>query len=135
MLNRIYLLGNLVAAPSELRNAGQSQVCDFRLAVNEGRGDRERTLYIDVECWGKTAENVVRFLDKGRRIIVEGRLQIDEWESDGQRRSKPKVVANNVTFLGGEDSGNSGSGGERPRQQPQERRPASKPRRDEGVSF
>lgn len=121
MLNRIFLVGNLTADPSEIRNAGQSTVCDFRLACNERYGQgQERTLFIDVECWGRTAENVERYLAKGRRVLIEGRLQQDQWtDNEGQRRSKMKVVAVAVQFLGG-DGGSEAD--QQPRDEDQDKR-------------
>lgn len=114
MLNKIILIGNLVADPEGPRQAGASQVTDFRIASTERwgpRDDQQRTLFIDVECWGKTAEVAAEHLHKGRRVFVEGSLLVEEWaDKDGQRRSKPKIKATSVQFLdratsGGDDPG------------------------------
>lgn len=114
MLNKIMLIGNLVADPKGPRPAGSSTVTDFRIAVSErwGSGDnQQRTLFIDVECWGKTAETAAAHLHKGRRVFVEGSLQIDEWaDKDGQQRSKPKIKAVSVQFLDRATSGDDDPG-------------------------
>ena len=74
---------------------------------------------MDVVAWGRTAEVCKRYLTKGSQVLVEGRISYNEWEKDGQRRSKHQVVAENVQFLGG---------GDRDRQHSDEQRPvASRP--------
>jgi single-strand DNA-binding protein len=118
-LNQAFLMGNLTRDP-ELRQtpSGQS-VCSFSLALNRAYKDssgewQEATDYIDIVAWGPLAERVAQYLTKGRRCLVQGRLQSRSWEQDGQKRSKVEVLANDVTFLdsrGGGDSGN-GNGGE-----------------------
>lgn len=121
-LNQVTLMGNLTRDP-ELRQtpSGQS-VTSFSLALNRNYKDQsgewqEATDYIDIVCWGPLAERVAQYLSKGRRCLVQGRLQSRSWEQDGQKRSKVEVLANDVTFLdsrgGGDDNGNGGgfSGG------------------------
>ena len=115
-LNQVTLMGNLTRDP-ELRQTptGQS-VTSFSLALNrsykDGSGEwQEATDYIDCVCWGPLAERVAQYLSKGRRCLVQGRLQSRSWEQDGQKRSKVEVVASDVTFL----DGPSGDGGNAPR--------------------
>jgi single-strand DNA-binding protein len=119
-LNQVTLMGNLTRDP-ELRQTptGQS-VTSFSLALNrsykDGSGEwQEATDYIDVVCWGPLAERVAQYLSKGRRCLVQGRLQSRSWEQEGQKRSKVEVLANDVTFLdsrgGGEDNDNGPSAG------------------------
>jgi single-strand DNA-binding protein len=107
------LMGNLTRDP-ELRQipSGQS-VCSFSLALNRAYKDQsgewqEATDYIDCVCWGPLAERVAQYLSKGRRALVQGRLQSRSWEQEGQKRSKVEVLANDVTFL---DSRGAGDGG------------------------
>lgn len=105
--NRVVLVGNLGREP-ETRTAGSSSVTSFSLAVNEKwktrDGDtRERTDWVDVEAWGKTGDLVAQYLSKGSQCLVEGRLRQDTWEDrdTGKKRSRLKVNADRVVFLGG----------------------------------
>jgi single-strand DNA-binding protein len=111
-------MGNLTRDP-ELRQTPSGQtVCSFSLALNRAykaqNGEwQEATDYIDVVAWGPLGERVGQYLSKGRRALVQGRLQSRSWEQDGQKRSKVEVQANDVTFLdgrgeGGSDGGNGG---------------------------
>jgi single-strand DNA-binding protein len=119
-LNQVTLMGNLTRDP-ELRQTPNGQnVTSFSLALNRAYKDasgewQEATDYIDCVCWGPLAERVSQYLSKGRRCLVQGRLQSRSWEQDGAKRSKVEVLANDVTFLdargGGEDNGSYGSGG------------------------
>lgn len=116
-LNQVTLMGNLTRDP-ELRQTptGQS-VTSFSLALNRSYkaadGEwQEATDYIDIVAWGPLAERVAQYLSKGRRCLVQGRLQSRSWEQDGAKRSKVEVLANDVTFLDsrGENDGEGGSG-------------------------
>lgn len=119
-LNQVILMGNLTRDP-ELRQipSGQS-VCSFSLALNRSYKDQsgewqEATDYVDVTAWAGLGERVAQYLSKGRRCLVQGRLQSRSWEQDGQKRSKVEVLANDVTFLdsrGGGDSEASGGNNE-----------------------
>lgn len=118
-LNQVTLMGNLTRDP-ELRQIPTGQnVTSFSLALNRSYKDasgewQEVTDYIDIVCWGPLAERVAQYLSKGRRCLVQGRLQSRSWEQDGQKRNKVEVLANDVTFLdsrGGGDSDGGGSGG------------------------
>lgn len=116
--NQVILMGNLTRDP-ELRQTPNGQnVCSFSLALNRSyKGAdgtwQEATDYIDVVAWGPLGERVAQYLSKGRPCLVNGRLQSRSWESDGQKRSKVEVNAQDVTFLGGGEGGgsNGGSGG------------------------
>jgi len=111
-LNQVTLMGNLTRDP-ELRQTPNGQsVCSFSLALNRSYKDssdqwQEATDYVDCVAWAALAERVTQYLAKGRRVLVQGRLQSRNWEQDGQKRSKVEVLANDVTFLdgrGGESS-------------------------------
>ena len=112
-LNQVTLMGNLTRDP-ELRQTPTGQnVTSFSLALNRSYKDasgewQEATDYIDIVCWGPLAERVAQYMSKGRRCLVQGRLQSRSWEQDGQKRSKVEVLANDVTFLDGR-GGESGS--------------------------
>jgi single-strand DNA-binding protein len=121
-LNQVTLMGNLTRDP-ELRQTPTGQnVTSFSLALNRSYKDQsgewqEATDYIDIVCWGPLAERVAQYLSKGRRCLVQGRLQSRSWEQDGQKRSKVEVLANDVTFLdsrGGGEGGDFGGGSQEP---------------------
>ena len=103
-LNQVTLMGNLTRDP-ELRQTPNGQnVTSFSLALNRSYRDasgewQEATDYIDIVCWGPLAERVAQYLNKGRRCLVQGRLQSRSWEQEGQKRSKVEVLATDVTFL------------------------------------
>ena len=102
--NSVQLMGNLTRDP-ELRNtASGAAVCSFGLAVNRKfkQGDDWKTeaCFVDVTVWAKQAENCAKYLNKGSLVFLEGRLNYQTWEADGQKRNKLEVVANNVQFLG-----------------------------------
>lgn len=113
-LNQVTLMGNLTRDP-ELRQTPTGQnVTSFSLALNRAYKNasgewQEATDYIDCVCWGPLAERVAQYLSKGRRCLVQGRLQSRSWEQDGNKRSKVEVLANDVTFL---DSRGAGGGDE-----------------------
>jgi single-strand DNA-binding protein len=105
--NQVTLMGNLTRDP-ELRYTPQGiAVCDLALAVNRKftKKDGEKVdevAYVDVTCWNKLAEIAAEFLLKGRPLLVSGRLAQDRWEDEGtgQKRSKLRVVADSLQFLG-----------------------------------
>lgn len=113
-LNQVTLMGNLTRDP-ELRQTPTGQnVTSFSLALNRSYKDasgewQEATDFVDIVCWGPLAERVAQYLSKGRRCLVQGRIQSRNWEQDGQKRSKVEVLANDVTFL---DSRGEGGGSE-----------------------
>lgn len=113
--NRVLLLGRLTRDP-ELRFTPQgTPVCDLSLAVNRvsrsaDGSQREEACFVDITVWGRQAETSAQYLKKGRQAFIEGRLTLDRWETpDGQRRSKLKVTAERVQFLGGRGGDGSGS--------------------------
>lgn len=112
--NKVVLMGNLTRDP-ELRTTPQgSTVCSFSLAVNRtwknASGEQQEAVdYIDCNIWGKPAEIIDQYMNKGSGILVSGRLQQRSWEQDGQKRSKVEVVVEDFNFVGGGD----GSGGSR----------------------
>lgn len=69
------------------------------IAVDDGYGDKKQTFFFDVEMWGKTAEAAANYSGKGKRVLIDGRLKVETWEKDGQKRSAVKVVAEQVEFL------------------------------------
>ncbi|MCL4357757.1 single-stranded DNA-binding protein [Patescibacteria group bacterium] len=118
-VNQVMLMGNLTR-DSELRQTPNGQnVCGFSIALNRSYKDandewQEATDYIDIVAWGVLAERVAQYLSKGRRVLVQGRLQSRSWEQDGAKRSKVEVLANDVTFLDGRNSDDSSSSSQKP---------------------
>ena len=103
--NKIIIVGNLGRDP-ELRYTPQgTAVCNFSVATNERRRDKageqqDITTWFRVNAWGRQAENVSKYLAKGRRVYVEGRLHVEEWtDRDGKQRYTLEVNASDVQFL------------------------------------
>ena len=117
-MNKYLAIGNLTKNP-ECRDAGQSKVCSFSLAINEyyytNGKKNQTTTYIDVETWNKQAENCTKFLTKGKKVAIEGKLKMNSWEKNGQKYNKLFCVADRVHFLGSEESesGSTGSSGQK----------------------
>jgi len=146
--NKVILAGNLTRDPQLRFLPSQTAVVDFGLAVNhkwrtpQGE-DREEVLFIDCSAFGKMAETINKYCQKGKPILVEGRLKYETWDDkeSGGKRSKHKVIVDGFQFLGGRDSGPGGGGGggggeeteQRPRSapRPQQSRPAPAPTRPE----
>ena len=109
MVNKVILIGNLGKDPEVRYTAGGQAVANLRIATSRSWTDKasgqkkEETEWHDVEVWGKQAEQVGEYLAKGRQVYVEGRLKTDKWQdkTSGQERSRVKVVADSVRFLGG----------------------------------
>ncbi len=115
-VNKVILVGNLGRDP-ELRYIPSGQaVANFTLATNERWRDKdgnnqERTEWHRIVVWGKSAENCAQFLQKGRSVYIEGKLQTQEWEDkDGNKRRTTEVIAQTVQFLGGRGGAESGGG-------------------------
>ena len=103
MLNRIILMGRLVADPELRRTQGGTAVTSFRIAVDRDFKDKQtggkETDFIDVVAWRGTAEFVSQYFAKGRMAVVEGRLQLRSWmDKEGSKRTSAEVVADNVYF-------------------------------------
>jgi len=116
--NKVLLLGNLTRDPELKHLPSEQAVANIGLAVNrrfktrEGES-REETTFVDCEAWGRTAEVMSQYLQKGRPVFIEGRLKLDTWQDrDGGNRSKLRVVIENFQFVdsrGGDDSGGGSS--------------------------
>jgi single-strand DNA-binding protein len=119
--NKVILLGNLTRDPQVRYTPGGTAVAELGLAVNRTWFDqktnsrREETTFVDVTLWGRQAEVAGEYLAKGRQVLIEGRLQLDTWEDkeSGQKRSKLKVISENMKMVGGRGEGGGGGGGGR----------------------
>jgi single-strand DNA-binding protein len=116
-VNKVILIGNLGKKPELRYTPGGQAVANFTLATNERFGGRdgqpaqERTEWHRIVTWGRTAENCGQYLDKGRSVYVEGRLQTREWtDKEGQKRYTTEIVAQTVQFLGGRGGAGAGEG-------------------------
>lgn len=114
--NKVILMGHLThdPRPGTLPERGTA-VCNFGLAVNNRWKDaqgqsREEVLFIDCTAFGKTASSVGEYLRKGQPVHLEGRLKLDRWEQEGQRRSKIHVAVERVRFVGTGKSVEAGKG-------------------------
>lgn len=115
MLNQVNLAGNLTRDPQVRFFENEKCVADFGIAINrkykDGKGEmKEETTFVDVECWGRTAELVGQYLTSGRNCLIEGSLKLDQWEdkATGAKRTKIKVNAHRVHFIGGPKDGQDG---------------------------
>jgi single-strand DNA-binding protein len=115
-LNHVVLIGRLTRDAELKYTAGGQAVCEFSLAVNWRRknGDQwvDEVNFFDVVLWGRSGEAINQYLLKGKQIAVDGELRQDRWDQDGQKRSKVKIMANNVQLLGG--GAGAGGGGNAP---------------------
>lgn len=121
-LNKVMLIGNLTRDP-ELRHTPKgTAVAELGLAINrvwmdDQKGKQEETTFVDVTLWGRQAELAQQYLTKGRPVYIEGRLNLDTWDdkATGQKRSKLKVIGENLQFLssgqGAQGGGGQNSGG------------------------
>lgn len=118
--NKVILAGNLTRDPQLKYLPSQTAVCEFGLAINhrwrsQDGEQREDTCFIDCSIFGKQAETFNQYMTKGRSVLIEGRLQLDRWESqDGQKRSKHHVNVQSFQFLG--QAGGGGQGRPAPQQ-------------------
>jgi single-strand DNA-binding protein len=120
-LNRAIIIGNLGKTPELRRTAAGQAVCDLAVATNEAYTDKagerhDRTEWHRVVVWGRGAENCATYLEKGRPVCVEGRLQTRAWDDrEGRKRYSTEIVAAQVHFLG---SGRGRAGGASPARDP-----------------
>lgn len=112
--NRVVLIGNLTRDPELRHISSGTAVSDIGLAINDRvkRNEQwiEETTFVDITLWGRTAEVANQYLSKGSPVLIEGRLKLEQWEKDGQKRSKLKVIGERMQMLGGRDGGSRGGG-------------------------
>ena len=114
--NKVLLMGRLTRDVELRHTSGNNAVANIGLATGRryktASGEqREETTFVDCEAWGRTAETMAQYLEKGRPVFIEGRLKLDQWQDQqGQNRSKLKVVVDSFQFIdskGGDQSGGS----------------------------
>jgi single-strand DNA-binding protein len=115
--NRVILMGNLTRDVEVRYLQSGMAVCDIGLAVNDRRKNQqtgewvEEVTFVDITLWGRTAEVAGEYLSKGSPVMIEGRLKLDQWEKEGQKHSKLKVVGERMQMVGAKGGGGSGGGG------------------------
>ncbi len=121
--NRVIMMGNLTRDPDVKQLTSGQSVCRFGLASNRQFKNKQtgtmtqEVCFIDVDVWGPQADVCKQYLQKGRAVLIEGRLKLDSWQdADGNKRSKHSIVADRVTFVGAgaqaEDTENAEMGSE-----------------------
>lgn len=127
-LNKVMLIGNLTRDPELRYTPKGTAVADISLAINrvwnnEQNQKQEETIFVDVTLWGRQAELAQQYLAKGRGCYIEGRLQMDTWDDKetGKKRSKLKVIGENLQFLpDGRGAAGGNGGGQAPSRAPQQ---------------
>lgn len=108
-INKVFITGNLTRSPELRATSGGTSVLDFGVAVNERRKNpqtgewEDRANFVDCAMFGKRAEAVERFLSKGQKVAIEGKLRFSSWEKDGQKRSKLSVIVDEIEFMSRRD--------------------------------
>jgi len=102
--NKVILLGNLTRDPELRTTPNGNNVCSFGLAVNRSwrnaQGETQESVdFFDCVAWGKAGEIIAQYTQKGRALLVSGRLQNRSWEQDGQKRSKVEVIVEDFNFI------------------------------------
>jgi single-strand DNA-binding protein len=133
-LNRVLLIGNLTRDPEVRYTPKGTAVAEIGLAVNrvysgEDGEKKEETTFVDVTLWARQAEIAGQYLKKGRPLFVEGRLQLDSWDDKqtGQKRSKLRVVAENIQMLGSRQESEGSSSSPPPRRSTSASAPPARP--------
>ena len=109
-MNKIILLGNLTRDPQLSYTPNQTPVVDFGMATNrkwkaQDGSDREEVCFVDCRMFGKRAEAINKYVKKGEKLLIEGRLTFDQWEAqDGTKRTKHRINVENFEFVGGKQS-------------------------------
>jgi single-strand DNA-binding protein len=120
-LNKVMLIGRLTRDPEMRTFSNGGKVAKFGFAVNNRKKNQQTgqweddPVFLDVEAFnrgefGKQADLVEQYLTKGRQVFLEGHLRLDQWEKDGQKRSRLVVVVDNMQFLDAKQDGSSGGG-------------------------
>ena len=122
-INRVNISGNLTRDPELRQTASGTQVLSFGIAVNDRRKNNQTgewedyPNFVDCTMCGSRAEAVSRFLSKGSKVAIEGKLHYSSWERDGQKRSKLEVIVDELEFMSRNGNGDNGGNGGNARQQ------------------
>lgn len=99
-LNKVYLTGRVTRDVEVRELSGGKKVATVGFASNRKFGEKEEVTFVDLEVWDKPAEILGEYAQKGKQLLIEGRLKLDQWEKDGQKQSKLVVVVEDFKFLG-----------------------------------
>ena len=134
--NKVILMGNLTRDPKLSYLPSGTPVCEIGLAVNHVYYDKatsqkkEKVCFVDCNCFGRSAETLNQYMQKGRPLLVEGRLDLDMWEDpNGNKRSKHRIFIENFTFVGG---GGQQGGGQQGGYQQQQQQQAPQQQQQQG---
>lgn len=114
-INRVAISGNLTRDPELRQTAGGMAILGFGVAVNDRRKNQQTgewedyPNFIDCTMFGARAQSVSRFLSKGSKVAIEGKLRWSQWERDGQKRSKVEVIVDEIEFMSQRQQGQLGS--------------------------
>ena len=117
-INRVNISGNLTRDPELRATQGGTQVLGFGVAVNDRRKNQQTgewedyPNFVDCTMFGTRAEAVSRYLSKGTKVAIEGKLRYSSWDKDGQRRSKLEVIVDEIEFMSSRQGGTSGGYGQ-----------------------
>ena len=115
-INRVIISGNLTRDPELRSTAGGLPVLGFGVAVNDRRKNNQTgewedyPNFVDCTMFGPRAESISRFLSKGSKVAIEGKLRWSQWERDGQKRSKLEVIIDEIEFMTSRNDGGYGGG-------------------------
>lgn len=104
MLNKITLQGRFTADP-EIQQKGGFDMCEFTVAWSEKYKERETKCFLRCKTWRAQAEHIVKFFKKGQECVIEGRLETEQWEKDGQKQSRTVCNVEKIHFCGPKASG------------------------------
>lgn len=109
-MNSVQLIGNISNDIDLSATPNGKFVAKFNIAVNNPY-NREKTSFLPVEIWGKNAENTAEYCSKGSKVGIVGHIEVDQWERDGKRQYKTKIVASSVEFLTQKNQSNTNTSG------------------------
>lgn len=120
-MNKVILVGNTCSDIEVKKTQSGKSVCEFALAINENYGGENKTDFVDVQAWEKTAENLAKFVSKGSKLLIEGKIRTNTYTTtDNKKIKKVVVVASNFEFMQAKQATSQPS-------QPQPSQPASQP--------
>ena len=106
-MNNVNIIGNLTRDVELRYTTDQKPIARFSIAVNDGYGEKQRTSYIPIVVFGKQVENADRYLSKGSKVAVNGRIQTGSYEKEGRTIYITDIIASNIEFLSAKQSANS----------------------------